>query len=197
METGMRKDRAATEERLLNAAQTIFAEQGFAATGVREIAKSAGVSVSLINRYFGGKDGLLMALAERLMAAKREGMLSYPPQVSLRDEIACYLKHRLDHDMENEALVRLLVSQVAIDESFKQRVLPKMDGQADHNFRERVEELKADGKVPTELDVNMLFNFIENYSFTSNFFTGILGQQSREELHVRFESFADAITHNP
>ena len=191
------KDRAATEERLLNAAQTIFAARGFAATGVREIANAAGVSVSLINRYFGGKDGLLAALAERLIAAKREGTLSYEPQASLRDEVACYLKHRLDHDMENEALVRLLVSQVAIDKSFRQRVLPKMDGQADYNFRDRMERLKSDGKIPAELDVDMFFSFIECYSFTSNFFTGILGQQSREELHARFESFANAIAHDP
>ncbi|MEO1189922.1 MAG: helix-turn-helix domain-containing protein, partial [Pseudomonadota bacterium] len=88
MKTARQKDRAATEARLLNAAETIFAEQGFAATGVREIANAAGVSVSLINRYFGSKDGRLMVLAERLSAAKREGRLSSPPQESLKDVIA-------------------------------------------------------------------------------------------------------------
>ncbi len=190
----MQKDRAKTEARLLAAAEATFAKQGFAGTGVREIANHAGVSVSLINRYFGGKDGLLMALAERLIAAKREGALSYPPQTSLRDEIVCYLQHRLDHDTENAALVRLLVSQVAIDESFRQRVLPKMDGRADRNFRERVEVLKAEGKVLPELDVDVFFSFVESYSFMSNFFLSILGERSSEELSTRFEQFADAIT---
>ena len=196
MEAVTQKDRATTEARLLAAAETTFAEQGFAGTGVREIAGRAGVSVSLINRYFGGKDGLLMALAERLIAAKREGTLSYPPQTSLRDEIACYLRHRLDHDMENAALVRLLVSQVAIDKSFHQRVLPNMDGRADRNFRDRIEALKSDGKASPDLDVDMFFSFIENYSFTLNFFMGILGGRPRQELSVMFEAFADILARN-
>lgn len=189
----MTKDRLATEGRLLAAAEKIFSERGFSGTGVREIAKEAGVSVSLINRYFGSKDGLLFALAEQFIAHKREGKLGYPPQNSLEEEIASYLKYRLEDDTENARLIRLIVSQITIDESFRKRVLPHLDGRADRNFRSRIDKLKLEGSVSPDLDVDLLFGFIANFSFTSNFVMGILGGRSRDDLHTDFESYASVL----
>ncbi|MFP2957201.1 TetR family transcriptional regulator [Myxococcus sp. 1LA] len=40
------------------AARTLFSTQGFANTGVRDIAALAGVNSSLVGRYFGSKHGL-------------------------------------------------------------------------------------------------------------------------------------------
>jgi len=45
--------------RIRNAAVGLFARKGFAAVGVREIADKAGVQLSMINYYYGGKLGLL------------------------------------------------------------------------------------------------------------------------------------------
>lgn len=46
---------------LLDAARRRFAEDGYAATTVRDIADDAGVNVALINRYFASKEGLFEA----------------------------------------------------------------------------------------------------------------------------------------
>mgnify|MGYP001082451083 CR=1 FL=1 len=104
------KDRAATEARILNAARTIFARRGYDAAGLREIAELAQANLSLISRYFGGKEGLLTALTDQFVAARREGGLSYPPQDTLRDEIYCYLHAKLRNDLKDEEIVRLIVS---------------------------------------------------------------------------------------
>ncbi|NNG37523.1 TetR/AcrR family transcriptional regulator [Nakamurella aerolata] len=45
-------------ERIVSAARSAFLERGYAATTVRGIAEAAGVSHSLINYHFGGKEGL-------------------------------------------------------------------------------------------------------------------------------------------
>lgn len=45
-------------QRLLDTALTLFAERGFAAVGMREIAAAADVSLGLIRIHFGSKDGL-------------------------------------------------------------------------------------------------------------------------------------------
>ncbi|MCL2535197.1 MAG: TetR family transcriptional regulator [Nocardiaceae bacterium] len=42
------------------AAAELFAEQGFAATGVRDIARHAGVDPALVIRYFGSKENLFV-----------------------------------------------------------------------------------------------------------------------------------------
>jgi AcrR family transcriptional regulator len=48
----------ATQERLLQAAEEIFADKGFKAASVREICKAAGANVAAVNYYFGDKERL-------------------------------------------------------------------------------------------------------------------------------------------
>jgi AcrR family transcriptional regulator len=55
------RDRAATEERLLQAVGTVLARDGFGAIGVNAIAREAGIDKVLIYRYFGGLPELLTA----------------------------------------------------------------------------------------------------------------------------------------
>jgi AcrR family transcriptional regulator len=47
---------------LLSAGLKLFAERGFAAVGLREIAAEAGVSLGLVRTHFGSKDGLREAI---------------------------------------------------------------------------------------------------------------------------------------
>jgi AcrR family transcriptional regulator len=52
------KPKATTEEGIIEAARTIFAHKGFAATRTRDIAAAAGVNLALINYYFRSKEHL-------------------------------------------------------------------------------------------------------------------------------------------
>ncbi|WP_250006202.1 TetR family transcriptional regulator [Actinoplanes sp. M2I2] len=56
-----RRDAARTRQLLLEAARARFADDGYAATTVRDIADDAGVNVALISRYFRSKEGLFEA----------------------------------------------------------------------------------------------------------------------------------------
>ncbi|MEV4622285.1 TetR family transcriptional regulator [Asanoa sp. NPDC049573] len=56
-----RRDAASTRRLLLRAARRRFAQHGYAATTVRDIADEAGVNVALISRYFASKEGLFEA----------------------------------------------------------------------------------------------------------------------------------------
>ena len=59
--TGRSRDAAASRDALLRAAQTLFGQQGFESTTIREIGEQAGVDASLIARYFGNKADLYIA----------------------------------------------------------------------------------------------------------------------------------------
>jgi len=50
---------------ILEATAQVLTEQGYARASTNRIAKRAGVSVGSIYQYFGGKDALIVALAER------------------------------------------------------------------------------------------------------------------------------------
>lgn len=50
--------------RLLQAAKSLFAKQGFDGTSVRQICEEAGANVALVSYHFGGKENMFQALFE-------------------------------------------------------------------------------------------------------------------------------------
>ncbi|TDU88263.1 TetR family transcriptional regulator [Kribbella voronezhensis] len=77
-----RRDRAAREREILDAAERIFGERGYQGTSMDEIAADVGVSKPLIYQYYGSKDGLFLACLSRLRAqlldAVSEAVLAAP-----------------------------------------------------------------------------------------------------------------------
>ena len=56
------RDAGASRRALLDAAGALFHARGYEATTTREIGERAGVDAALIARYFGGKEGLYLAV---------------------------------------------------------------------------------------------------------------------------------------
>ncbi|ADX45819.1 regulatory protein TetR [Paracidovorax avenae ATCC 19860] len=54
----------ATKDRILDAARTLFASQGYDGTTVREVAALAQTNPALVIRYYGSKEALFLAAAE-------------------------------------------------------------------------------------------------------------------------------------
>lgn len=54
-----------TKERLLDAAEHLFAERGISRTSLRDLTAEAGANLASVSYHFGGKDSLLDAIFER------------------------------------------------------------------------------------------------------------------------------------
>ena len=65
-----------TKTRLLDAAETLFAERGIAETSLRDITTLAEANLAAVNYHFGGKDALLEALFERRLGPVNEERLA-------------------------------------------------------------------------------------------------------------------------
>ncbi len=63
-----RRNAAATREAILESAIGHFARAGYDGVGVREIARDAGVTAMLVNRYFGSKELLFVEAVETSFA---------------------------------------------------------------------------------------------------------------------------------
>ncbi len=62
-----------TRERILDAAERLFGERGFAETSLREITARARVNLAAVHYHFGSKDGLIAeVLRRRLVPINRE-----------------------------------------------------------------------------------------------------------------------------
>jgi TetR/AcrR family transcriptional regulator, regulator of autoinduction and epiphytic fitness len=70
--TRRRKQAEATRTAVLDAGRTLFADRGYAATTVADIAIRAGVAPATVNAAFGGKAGLLKRLIDIAIAGDDE-----------------------------------------------------------------------------------------------------------------------------
>ena len=61
----MARSKRTTREKLLDAAEKLFARRGFHGTSLREITGAAGVDLALVNYHFGGKKPLFAAVLAR------------------------------------------------------------------------------------------------------------------------------------
>ena len=111
MEPEATPDKKDTRQRILHAAAHLFASKGYAATGVREIANQAGVTLSMINYFFGSKMGLL----EEILRNFFEGLIgvaqnslsrSSGPEENLRRFMGQVVRYFADHQ---EALMVYLL----------------------------------------------------------------------------------------
>jgi AcrR family transcriptional regulator len=57
-----------TEQRILDAAEALFAQHGFAGTSLRTITARAGVNLAAVNYHFGSKEALLRATLDRIIS---------------------------------------------------------------------------------------------------------------------------------
>ena len=102
-------------EKILRAAETAFADDGYAGTSLREIVKRANVTQALITYYFGTKDALFKEvflargheIASRRMVAL--GILLKKRDFTLGEVIAAYLRPALEMRAtpEGRAFIRL------------------------------------------------------------------------------------------
>jgi TetR/AcrR family transcriptional regulator, repressor for neighboring sulfatase len=87
-----RGGREQTTAAILDAAEKLFAERGFTAVSVRDIASEAGVSHALVHRYLGSKEQVYRAMLERREsvirdAAPAEDDLIEATRLMLRDAV--------------------------------------------------------------------------------------------------------------
>src|ERR1700690_2615367 len=71
----MPRTKRTTKDKLMDAAEKLFARRGFYGSSLREITAAAGVDLALVNYHFGSKKQLLIAVIERRGAVLNEERL--------------------------------------------------------------------------------------------------------------------------
>ena len=66
-----------TKERILDAAEELFAERGFRGTSLRAVTSAAGVNLAAVNYHFGSKEALLHAALGRRIGPVNEQRLKW------------------------------------------------------------------------------------------------------------------------
>ena len=135
-----RAESAATQERILDAAEELFIELGFAATSLRAIASRAGVNLAAAHYHFGSKEGLFGATVHRRIADANELRLrgldelearSTPPSV---EEIVTIFFGPLRDEKLRAKVPRLIARIYGEPESISKPLLEQEFGPLSHRF---------------------------------------------------------------
>src|SRR5918995_3621308 len=70
-----------TKEKILDAAERLFATHGFAGTSLRAVTKEAGVNLAAVHYHFGTKEDLLRAVLSRIVIPVNRERLKMLEQV--------------------------------------------------------------------------------------------------------------------
>lgn len=89
----------ATRERVLDAAERLFADHGYDGVSIRDIAREAGVTLGVVGFHGGGKDSLFRTILSRRVEAlstlRRAGLArleAAPEACRLRDLVEAYMR---------------------------------------------------------------------------------------------------------
>lgn len=98
---------------LLEAAREVFSEQGFEGATVRTIAARAGVNASLVNHWFGGKQGLFAATIDDLFDVTNvvNGVPTGDPVTLAQQLVRAFVTKWDAHGARFAAMVRSISSQ--------------------------------------------------------------------------------------
>jgi AcrR family transcriptional regulator len=110
--------RAQREEQILGIAEAVFAERGFQATTMEEVAERVGVTKPLIYEYFGSKEGLLSACIAKARTQLREATIGawggLPDGSSLEELVTVGIRAFFDFIDEHASAFTLLQHEGAL-----------------------------------------------------------------------------------
>ena len=162
---------ASTKERILTAAEALFAQRGFEGASLRQLTAAAGVNLAAVNYHFGSKDNLveevfkrrLDQLNARRMAALKQ--VAGQPGTTLEDVLSAFIRPALDlsHDGGGGLFMRVLARAFADHDDSLRKFLSENYG---HVMRQ----------------------------FTAEF-ARLLPHLSKEELYWRIDLVTGALTH--
>ncbi len=160
-----RSERSDKRERILLAAERIFARHGFFAARVSEIAKEAGVADGTIYLYFKSKDDLLISLFEQRMTQVNEALKAAIAQVPPKDQLRAFIKAYLQLVHDEPGAAEVLTIELRQSSKF----MKEYDNPQFADFLRMLggilaagqERGELDATIPTHVAARMIFGMID------------------------------------
>lgn len=109
-------DNTETKDKILKAAKELFAQKGFNGTSTREIVNAAGVNISLIAYYFGGKENLFFSMFDHFMENTYHNETNITTS-DILDEFKSIIKYIIRLRFEDPQLVKILHHEIILNSS--------------------------------------------------------------------------------
>ncbi len=136
----------ARRNQILDAATKVFAEKGFHATTIKDVAKEAGIADGTIYIYFENKMALMLGILDRMNESeRREADFSQFDEGDFHGFMKAYIRHRLTVlKTDNFELFRIVVSEILVNKELRdlyyQKIIDPTSIIAERYFQRWVEQ---------------------------------------------------------
>lgn len=192
---GRKRDREATKGALLDAAKMVFAQRGFDAATTREIAGRAGVNEQLIQRYFAGKSGLLLAVVEHYWRQETGGCALPPPADSLEADLAHFLTAQLAHSWACRDFTRVVLSRALVDPAIAEEMGRALSESRIPCLLKRLESFRDRGHIAADVDLANVAAGIATLSFGLGFLDQVVFGRDNDRVLGVVTTLAHSIAH--
>jgi len=187
-----RRDRQATETALVNAASDEFAKKGFDAATTRSIAETAGCSEVLIQRYFNGKEGLLLAvLRDKEIDSELGDFMQRPLCADMAEEARQTLTFAMSGLSSRSAQLRIVISRALHNPAFSadyNRI--SIRGEVMRGLRKRLTQYQTTGIVDASVDIPAACELLLTLNFQLGFVHPELLRTPRAKVLRLVDQFA-------
>lgn len=136
-------------ERIIDAAETAFADRGYDGVSTREIAKLADVKHTMISYYFAGKDGLWQAVFDRIsgsFVALQKDRLSGLRGVDSTTQLSLLLEEFIRYSAANLNLHKLMTMASSGSSPRLEQIITSHLAEYFQLIASLIEQAQADGK---------------------------------------------------
>jgi TetR/AcrR family transcriptional regulator len=191
-------DTTSTKTTLLKHARTLFAERGYDGVSVRDIVGAAGMNVSLVSYYFGGKEGLYRTCLQTLAEGGLVNALSdLPPATnaaSFRAGVTTIARAFLQAGQDDPDGQKMAIREFCNTTPIFAELLETVYRKPTHQVQDYFVEAQRHGFIKPTLNPAILASILCSQLHSQNYF---------EELRKRYlnlslgnPEFMDTIVHH-
>ncbi|MBE9058188.1 TetR/AcrR family transcriptional regulator [Sphaerospermopsis sp. LEGE 08334] len=183
---------AQTRDRILQAAQRLFASQGFDGTTTRDLAQAAGVAEGTLFRHFANKKAILVEVATNGWVEILTDLLTELSEMGSYKAVAQVMRRRMWNMRKNVDMMRVCFMEVQFHQDLRDRiqieVIDKMTDVAEAFFQTAMDKgiyRRMDAKLVAKVFLGMfaIAGFSDNTLIEPN--------ASPQEMQQMAEGLAD------
>lgn len=191
-----RHDKEGRRLALIEAAVEVFAERGYDAATTREVAVRAGCAEGLIHRYFGGKQGLLLAAIEEKHEALAAGLSAAVAAAgTVAEKITGLITGPMEEMWDHRAFLRVAIARSIVDPEVGQTIGGFIARHRVEFMAERLGAHQRAGALRGDIDIHALAEAISGLSFSLGFMAQVVFGEEREGVRKLALEAARIICH--
>ncbi|MEO5911011.1 MAG: TetR/AcrR family transcriptional regulator [Pelobium sp.] len=153
----MTEEKQEKKNHIIEIAERLFSELGFDGTSTRLIAQEAGVNMAMLSYYFGGKEGLYLAVFEQRISEQKLRLQSLNNEsISSFEKLDKCIETYADRMMSNSCFQKIIHREISLSQrtEVNDKIIHLMSGNATEVKRILLDGI-ANGSF-VEVDVDML-----------------------------------------